>query len=71
MDYVDAVNSYADRNADYSRRLQYAIENELGNLLLQLIREAVRGLSDTSWTPCWIRPAVTSWDNPFRIDTSI
>ena len=44
MDYVDAVNSYADRNADYSRRLQYAIENELGSLLLQLIREAVRAI---------------------------
>lgn len=42
MNYIDAVNSYADRNVDYARRLQYAIENELGNLLLQLIREAVR-----------------------------
>ena len=42
MNYVDAVNNYADRNANYARRLQYAIENELGNLLLQLIREAVR-----------------------------
>jgi hypothetical protein len=44
MNYVDAVNNYADRNDDYARRLQYAIENELGNLLLQLIREAVRAI---------------------------
>jgi hypothetical protein len=44
MNYVDAVNNYSDRNADYARRLQYAIENELGNLLLQLIREAVRAI---------------------------
>ncbi len=44
MDYVDAVNSYADSNASYARRLHHAIENGLSSLLLQLIREAVRAV---------------------------